>query len=631
MMFSCDPSPSENIHTFHDPEMVTMHDKAWNRKKKVLLGYLRHPDADYRREAALLLGTLQDTSTVDELADLLDDPRDKVRRAAIYSIGQCGHFSGIAELLRYLGQTRSQEVAEGTFEALGKLIAAGNSLERPEAQAALKVFEEFVPQNDDQFEDWARGVMRLHKSEADTRRMLDRIPGWLPGCDDDSREILAWTLAGAPANWVTSNSEMLMNWIRTELSENIRVPLLGLLGKTGTAEAEEMLVVFATQPGNSGTHTLAAVRALRFIARIRPEVLGPLLQHPDDYVVEQLFHALAEREERAWDDRLAPFTSTRNLRVQVAALRYQYLCGEQEASARIARLARTADTTYDRAAAVQALAADSSHAVYVLEQFLLPEEAPAVRYAAAECLASMHPIYRDSFTASLFLPAWNTGDAGVQAVLAGWVASPHAVVRNSGPIVDAIIRTLDTLQLPRDIETRDAIAAACAALGHPVPPIKPYAVPPVDWDLVRSLPAEPGIEVVTNKGSIFLRLYTEDCPGSVARFIQLVRDGFYRGKYFHRVVPGFVIQGGCPRGDGMGSLDEVIRSEFHRHRYTRGSIGLASAGKDTESCQWFITHVPAYSLEGRYTTFGKVTSGMDVVDTIRVGDVILDIREVDSR
>ena len=104
--------------------------------------------------------------------------------------------------------------------------------------------------------------------------------------------------------------------------------------------------------------------------------------------------------------------------------------------------------------------------------------------------------------------------------------------------------------------------------------------------------------------------------------LQLKRE---RGKVFHRVVPNFVVQAGCPRGDGWGSTDYTIRSEFDPMNYGEGYMGMASAGKHTESCQWFITHSPAPHLEGRYTIFAKVTQGMDVVHRIEIGDQILGI------
>jgi cyclophilin family peptidyl-prolyl cis-trans isomerase len=107
--------------------------------------------------------------------------------------------------------------------------------------------------------------------------------------------------------------------------------------------------------------------------------------------------------------------------------------------------------------------------------------------------------------------------------------------------------------------------------------------------------------------------------------VKLVRKGFYKGLTFHRVIPNFVVQGGDPRGDGWGGPGYAIRSEFSLVNFERGMVGIASAGKDTEGCQFFITHSPAPHLDGRYTIFAKVVEGQDVVDRIQVGDTITDI------
>ena len=106
----------------------------------------------------------------------------------------------------------------------------------------------------------------------------------------------------------------------------------------------------------------------------------------------------------------------------------------------------------------------------------------------------------------------------------------------------------------------------------------------------------------------------------VKSVITLTNKGFYNGLTFHRVVPGFVIQGGCPRGDGWGDAGYFLRSEFNLHKYQRGTVGMAHSGKDTAGSQIFITQTAQYHLDGRYTIIGRVTKGMDIVDKIEAGD-----------
>ncbi|MCD6378941.1 peptidylprolyl isomerase, partial [bacterium] len=140
------------------------------------------------------------------------------------------------------------------------------------------------------------------------------------------------------------------------------------------------------------------------------------------------------------------------------------------------------------------------------------------------------------------------------------------------------------------------------------------------WDNPALPSGKRGIRVTTKRGKIDILLYGDDAPNIVKSIITLANDGFYDGLTFHRVVPGFVIQGGCPRGDGWGDAGYFLRSEFNLHKYQRGTVGMAHSGKDTAGSQIFITQTAQYHLDGLYTIIGKVTKGMDIVDKIEVGD-----------
>lgn len=126
----------------------------------------------------------------------------------------------------------------------------------------------------------------------------------------------------------------------------------------------------------------------------------------------------------------------------------------------------------------------------------------------------------------------------------------------------------------------------------------------------------------TDKGRLVLELYPNEAPGTVENFAKLAQSGFYNGLTFHRVIPNFVIQGGCPRGDGTGGPGYTIKCETagNPHRHERGSLSMAHAGRDTGGSQFFVCHAPQPHLDGVHTVFGKVTEGFDVLDAIRQGD-----------
>jgi cyclophilin family peptidyl-prolyl cis-trans isomerase/HEAT repeat protein len=137
--------------------------------------------------------------------------------------------------------------------------------------------------------------------------------------------------------------------------------------------------------------------------------------------------------------------------------------------------------------------------------------------------------------------------------------------------------------------------------------------------------------VSTDKGAFQLELLPDAAPLTVDNFVELARRGYFNRIAFHRVVPNFVIQGGDPRGDGNGGPGYQIRCEINEVPYTRGAVGMALSGKDTGGSQWFITHSPQPHLDGGYTVFARVVSGMEVVDRITRGDRILAVNVTETR
>ncbi len=140
----------------------------------------------------------------------------------------------------------------------------------------------------------------------------------------------------------------------------------------------------------------------------------------------------------------------------------------------------------------------------------------------------------------------------------------------------------------------------------------------------------PHVYIETEKGTIEVELDVLDAPQTSDNFIALARKGYFDGLTFHRVVPNFVIQGGDPRGDGDGGPGYSIRDELNQEPYLRGAVGMALAWRDTGGSQFFITHSPQPHLDARYTVFGRVVAGMEVVDRITQWDVMKHVRVWDG-
>jgi peptidyl-prolyl cis-trans isomerase B (cyclophilin B) len=133
-------------------------------------------------------------------------------------------------------------------------------------------------------------------------------------------------------------------------------------------------------------------------------------------------------------------------------------------------------------------------------------------------------------------------------------------------------------------------------------------------------------EIKTEKGTMKVEFYDEDAPNTVANFVKLSKEGYYDGLTFHRVIPNFVVQGGCPNGDGRGGPGYTIDCELDggNQYHDRGVLSMAHAGRNTGGSQFFICHSRDNTahLDGNHTCFGKVVEGMDVIDNIRQGDKI---------
>lgn len=136
-------------------------------------------------------------------------------------------------------------------------------------------------------------------------------------------------------------------------------------------------------------------------------------------------------------------------------------------------------------------------------------------------------------------------------------------------------------------------------------------------------------EIKTQKGTITIELFDKEAPETVANFVQLAKKGFYNGLTFHRVIPGFVIQGGCPEGTGRGGPGYTIKCEINKQKHLPGTLSMAHRGKDTGGSQFFITHDATPHLDGVHTVFGR-TKNLDLVKSIKQGDVIetITIKEV---
>jgi len=153
----------------------------------------------------------------------------------------------------------------------------------------------------------------------------------------------------------------------------------------------------------------------------------------------------------------------------------------------------------------------------------------------------------------------------------------------------------------------------------PTPKPKTYsAPPPMTIDTSKQYTAI----IETEKGNLVLKLFAKDVPIPVNNFVFLDRDGFYDGTTFHRVIAGFMAQGGDPTGTGRGGPGYKFDDEFTEHTHVAGALSMANSGPNTNGCQFFITYTPQHGLDGKHSVFGQLIEGMDVLEKLENGDII---------
>jgi cyclophilin family peptidyl-prolyl cis-trans isomerase len=198
-----------------------------------------------------------------------------------------------------------------------------------------------------------------------------------------------------------------------------------------------------------------------------------------------------------------------------------------------------------------------------------------------------------------------------------------SLYRGKKPLIDAPSpevkhATPSRLSHP-DIGVREAASELWKAMGGPSQRSWHHQVINID---LAELSTVRSARVITSRGEAVLELLPEEAPITVWNFVRLAESGYYNGIRFHRVVPDFVVQGGDPRGDGMGGPGWTIPDELGRRPYGEGTVGMALSGPDTGGSQWFVTLSPQPHLDGGYTVFGQVSQGMSTFSQILPGDRI---------
>jgi cyclophilin family peptidyl-prolyl cis-trans isomerase/HEAT repeat protein len=625
------------------------------RQTAALLPFLRDKNPAYRAAAAEALASVQDRAAVPALLPLLQDATPAVRRAAAYALGQTGDSTAVPALSQRLAQPEASSLARrAAYEALGRCVTK---------QSVSQVWKITPPGPDSAAAPGrAWGLYRAALrglATAEAAGQATKILG-------QNRQVLA-ARQGASAALTRMRGQdstlarvalpVLLQALGSDLDYFVlsksldpdyfvRANCATALGRVARPVAYAMLAKAATTDADHRVR-IAALRALPVTNSARAPVAGSF----SSFLVMQkaLLRPLSQENTTAAEGMLRiPFDTLKgnydflpyvpksphwraNAILWQAALRYAKAAERPAIADTIRNHYQRTPNQYEKAALLTALGEDPAQFDFLVQEAALTTGPPVVPGAALAALVALRgsksfPAARQADFAAALRRALAGGDVAQLSTAAEAYADAKLVPAPQPEDLAALRQGRDKLTLPREIEPWIALQQTLDKLEKaPTPTPVPRGTAsqhPIDWAVVQSVPVGQRVRLTTTQGPIELELKVAEAPGAVASFVSLVRQHFYDGLYFHRVVPNFVAQGGDPRGDGSGSTPYTLRSELAPLVYGAGAVGLASAGKDTESCQFFITHLPTPHLDGRYPIFAQVTSGLDVVQRLDIGDRI---------
>lgn len=597
---------------FSDENLVRIAGFQDKRLTDSLRQFITHPNEVYRREAAMAFASLQDSTSSLLLAERLLSDEDVLTRVnAAYALGQVGGREAVHALLEAVERETDSFVMQTALEALGK-VADGSDINLEKYKG------DGVP--------WL--CYRLGQRQATPPELTQRAMLYLPAENTAFARLgAAHFFARSVTEDISDASEVLIHTLGNDPSADVRMATAWALRKIVTDDVFAAVSRAATEDGDYRVR-VNALKSLAYFPfdRTRDLILGALHDSESNVAIAAAEVIQSAVNEADVAEVLREARSTSNWRVQ--ALLFQgvnALVRSADINTEIIDLYSSSANNYQKAWLLSAL---SSAAMSFVSNELLTTHIPVIRSSAARALVVMNrqetisPVMQEEFL-SLYRKGIGTGDVAVIGIITDALTDSALHYRQVVMDIAFLNEARSRLSLPRDYESYVPLENAIAYFeGREPTEVEKSFNHPVNWDLVRRIPKQQEVRIETSKGDIVISLLVEHAPGSVANFVGLVIQHYFDGKFFHRVVPNFVVQDGCNRGDGWGSEDYSIRSEFNGLRYAAGSVGMASAGKDTEGTQWFITHSPTPHLDGRYSQFATVVEGMEVMHALEVGDTI---------
>jgi cyclophilin family peptidyl-prolyl cis-trans isomerase/HEAT repeat protein len=622
---------------------------------------LQDPEGRVRRRAALAIGRVGLAEGVEPLGRLLADPDQDVREMAVFALGILGSKAAVTPLAAALADS-SPFVQGRAAEALGLLDAkdqAGPIAEMAAAHVAAGALRGLTADDQTYPQPPATEAVRLALYSL---ARLKSYPGIARVALDPSGRLLThwWPVAYALRRADDERAAPALMALLAGEGQYSKAFAARGLGAIKHREAVAALLPLAADVARQPAVGIEAIRALGMVKApdAAPVLLRIVRQSSNDASVRaEALTALAGAGSAADAESLLDLLSDRAPAVRAASLKALAALDPERFLFALSGLDPDPDPVVRAAQAAAAGALPTETATPLLlpvrdvDVRVLPAvfaalasakvpgaEAPlvaalahddvVVRGAAADALGSLKVASAIAPLRAALARAQKDADYGARASILGALAAidrPGAV-----PALTAALADPDWAVRRR----------AAALLAEIEPSRDTSAERPAPVELVRRVYEDPSVlsprfsthvYIDTDKGTVEIELAMLDAPLTTHNFATLARKGYFDGLTFHRVVGNFVVQDGDPRGDGEGGPGYTIRDELNMRPYLRGTVGMALAGPDTGGSQYFITHSPQPHLDARYTAFGQVVAGMEVVDRIAPGDVVRRVRVWDGQ
>lgn len=608
LIFTSCSNGEKIVYDLSNPDIQKIIDFQDKRDTKALIPYFVHDSKELRERACLAFASIQDSSALESLYTMLEED-EKTARAAALAVGQVGNSSSVPKLKKVMERSMNEETRYEFFVALGKcgsidenyFLASNYNVGKDARGTAWALF--YLARNKRINEAGIELAIRILQNEKEQAVRLGAAQAIM-------------------RNQLDKPVESILDIFLLEENDEVKMALAGSL--TGIDESmidEDLLRHINSCSPNCQINFLKSVKGL--YSNLLMEYGSDIILNEENINL-QIEAASYMKDFPDLNNTFLAKNDLNKINWRVRNLLFESVLSiENEAIYNLCEAYyEETDNLYEKGQLLGLLGSLPGKKDWLIAEInrfdsIVPTYGMD---ALATILENEDDEMRKSNTSFLI----NNLSAKSNAV----ITYSAFILRDSVYISENIIEQLKEkqalLSMPLQNEAYIEIGNTINFLSGSED-VKSYAEynHPIALDSLEYLSTIKGFKVQTTKGVIFMKTNAWEAPGTVLSLAKLVDQGYYNGKLYHRVVPNFVIQTGCPYGDGWGGMNYTIRSEFTQLQYSTGAVGMASAGKDTESCQWFVSHSPTPHLNGRYTIFAYVTEGMDIVQNIEVGDRII--------